>query len=767
MEEIDTQQSNMSISHGDDFAFAALKSASLSAMLDRAASFSTGITAIDIDNYSSPDFVSYSQLQTKAQAVLAGLRQQGLQPGDRVILYLQDPQNFFACMWGCWLGGFVPIPLGVELSFQRAKIERVQSSTSAIVISDRHWEITTVQIKDLLAYQPDDNYYDLQLDDLALLLFTSGSTGNPKGVMLSAGNLLASVDGMARVNDLSIQDICLNWMPVEHIASLVMFHLTQVYLGCEQIQVKSEIILKNTLTWLDLIDRYRVTATWSPNFAYNLVNEKLIQVSGTQASQQWDLSCLRWMGNGAEAVVGQTTQGFLELLAPYGLKPTVVSPGYGMSETTSGICHNHQFDRNLDHELVSVGKPIPGISLRIVDENDRLVPEKTIGLLQVKGETVTKGYDQQPELNQTVFTGDGWFKTGDLGFLSGGQLTITGRQQETIIINGVNYYNHEIETVVEAIAGVNVSYTAACGVKDSQQQEQIAIFFNTDQQTDKLKLINQIRKAVFEQVGVSPAYIIPVTQATVPKTAIGKIQRSQLAKRFAAEEFTAIIAEVGALFAHRSLSQQELASNATEQKLVAIWQEVLKLSTVGVKDNFFELGGNSLLLMQVLERLTAEHDLSAVDLFEYPTIAALAAYLNCDRESVARHQGTQRGLRRKAINNQDINQDIAIIGMSCRFPGANNLEQFWDNLCNGVESISFFDDEEILNSGVDRELLNHPDYVKASPILDQIENFDAEFWGYSPKEAQLLDPQQRLFMECALGRFGGCRIRSSELSGRY
>ena len=151
--------------------------------------------------------------------------------------------------------------------------------------------------------------------------------------------------------------------------------------------------------------------------------------------------------------------------------------------------------------------------------------------------------------------------------------------------------------------------------------------------------------------------------------------------------------------------------------------------------------------MQVLSQLNdSDNSVSAVNLFQYPTIATLANYLSSNQKSDAVQQGKQRGeLRRKKTGNQD----IAIIGMSCRFPGANNIEEFWDNLCNGVESISFFSDREALESGVDPKFLKNPNYVKASPILDNIEEFDAEFWGYSPKEAQLLDPQQRLFLECA------------------
>ncbi|MEN9519174.1 MAG: hypothetical protein RLZZ381_1762, partial [Cyanobacteriota bacterium] len=472
----------------------------------------------------------------------------------------------------------------------------------------------------------------------------------------------------------------------------------------------------------------------------------------------WDLSCLRWMGNGAEAVVGKTTKHFLELLAPYGLSPQVVSPGYGMSETTSGIAHWRAINQsplrdsdNLQREFVSVGAPIPGVSLRIVDEENQIISEGNIGLLQVQGETVTAGYYQQPELNNEIFTDDGWFNTGDLGFLESGQLTITGRQKDVIIINGVNYYNHEIETVVEAIAKVNISYTAACGVLDAKEQEQIAVFFNTDDRGDELRgLINTIRRDVFTQMGVAPVYILPVTPEMIPKTAIGKIMRSQLSQRFAAGEFNNIVSEVQELFNQRNLSLQELPGNAIEQRLVKVWQEVLGLDKVGIKDNFFELGGNSLLLMQVLSQLTPEYNLSAVLLFQYPTIASLANYLqsdlHSDRESITVQQGKRRGeLRRKATGNKD----VAIIGMSCRFPGANNLDEFWSNLCNGVESISFFSDREVINAGVDKALLNNPNYVKASPILDDIESFDADFWGYSPKEAQLLDPQQRLFMECA------------------
>ena len=737
----------LSISHGDSIPSATLFKTSWSQILQQSASGDKGILYYNEHDVSNQ---SYSQLLREATIILAGLRKKGLQPQDKVVLQLSQPRYILSCLWACFLGGFVPIPLGVDLSEKGNSKLTAVSDLNHLVITQNSLQqrvkkllknIGVVAVEELQDNQPDSNWYENDLDDLALLLFTSGSTGKPKGVMLSRRNLLASVYGMATVNKLTGDDITLNWMPIDHVASLVMFHLTEVYVGCQQIQVATQSILQQPLKWLDLIDRDRVTVTWSPNFAYNLVNEKL-----KDGQYNWDLSCVRWMGNGAEAVVGKTARQFLQLLGKYGLNETAISPGYGMSETCAGIAHSCSFNLTTEGEFVEVGAPIPGVSLRIVNERGDVVPEGTIGLLQVKGLTVTSGYYQQSQLNCELFTADGWFNTGDLGFLRSGRLTITGRQKEVIIINGVNYYNHEIEAVVSDLSGVSVSYTAAVGIKD-KGQEQLAIFFHPVGAQDLRPLIQTIRKSVFNSVGVAPTYILPVAKEDIPKTAIGKIQRQQLSKRFNAGEFDSVITEMETLLNDRSLSLQELPSNAIEQTIVEIWRNTLNIETVGIRDNFFELGGNSLLLMEMLSKLQQEFpDLSAVTLFQYPTIAALADYLNSDRKSNGVQQGVKRGrLRRKA----NPNRDIAIIGMACRFPGANNIEEFWYNLCNGVESISFFDDGEILASGVDPELLTNPDYVKASPIIDNIENFDAEFWGYSPKEAQLLDPQQRLFLECA------------------
>ncbi|MDJ0649138.1 MAG: SDR family NAD(P)-dependent oxidoreductase [Xenococcaceae cyanobacterium MO_188.B19] len=741
-----------------------ITSLTLAKLLEQAANTDKGIIHIKQDE--TEFFQSYQELLAEAENILSNLLKLGLKPQSKVFLQLPRSEDFLAVFWGCILGGFIPIPITVPPDYStdnsKANILRHgwellgRQGRECIVVTDRSLEkaivdfgkrkqledFVVVTVEDLLVAERCKEYYVPKSDELALILLTSGSTGNPKGVMLTANNLLASVYGMSQVNNLSADDITLNWMPTEHVASLVMFHLTEVYLCCQQIQVDNSIILRQPIKWLDLIDKYRASVTWSPNFGYGLVCDKIAENS----EYNWDLSCLKWMGNGAEAVVGKTTRKFLKLLSSFGLTSNVVSPGYGMSETCSGIVHSQEFSLEStsdEEQFITLGSPIPGVKIRIVDEKNNLLEVGKIGLLQVKGETITCGYYGKPEINQEAFTKDGWFNTGDLGFIEAGKLTITGRKKDVIIINSVNYYNQEIESVVEEVLGVIVSYTAACGVrKQEDNTDKIAIFFCPESFDDKFlfKIINDIRKTVVDKSGVNPEYIIPLDKPEIPKTAIGKIQRQQLKQRFEAGEFDNIIIRLNSVIEQERSIHNKLPRNELENNLVAIWKDVLKLNSVGINSNFFELGGNSILLMEVLGKLQAylNKNLSPVILFQYPTIASLSENL-----------GKVHSRMNPTVKRKIKNQDIAVIGMACRFPGAKNIDQFWYNLTQGIESISFFTDEEIVASGIDKELTNHPDYVKASPILENIQDFDAEFFGYSPKEAELIDPQQRLLLECA------------------
>lgn len=558
-----TDADKLAIAHGvplrqEDEAPATLADALRLAALHEPA---TGIVYIQSDGQEIVQ--SYPALLEEAERILTGLRQLGLQPQDTVLFQFDRNEDFIPAFWGCVLGGFVPVPLSVPPTYEphHALVNQLRSAcrllerplifTSsrlalAIQVLSESWEGEKLQvaaIDEMHTYPCDRNWHVSQPDDMALILLTSGSTGTPKGVIQTHRSLLYRSAGAVQMNAFSRQDISLNWMPLSHVGGIVMFHLRDVYLKCRQIHVRTEDVLQNPLVWLDLIDLYRATVTWAPNFAFALINEHAVEIRG----RHWDLSSMTFILNGGEAIVAKTARRFLELLLPHGLPSTAMHPAWGMSETCSGVTSSHRFtlDATADDDLcVAVGAPIPGVMIRIVDPQCRVMDEGAIGRVQVKGAPVTTGYYKHPELNEEVFTDSGWFETGDLGFLREGYLTITGREKEVIIINGLNYPSADIEAVVEEIKGVEVSYTAACAVRGAQSDtEQLAIFCHLAS-TDWhhcVEVTKQIRQRVVRQIGINPAYVIPVEKEAIPKTVIGKIQRTALRQRFEAGAFNDVL----------------------------------------------------------------------------------------------------------------------------------------------------------------------------------------------------------------------------------
>ncbi len=536
-------------------------------------------------------FQTYQQLWEKAQSIHAGLKKSGLQPKDKVILQLSTTCEIIPTFWGCILGGFLPVILAVPPSYEQKnndinKICQVwQLLDHPLIISNESrqgdvqklekWlsnqNLNIATIEQLKAHSPEETYYPSQPDDISFFSLTSGSTGMSKCIPLTHKNLLSRGRGTNELCGYSEDDIILNWLPFDHIGSISEFHTRCVDLGCEMIYVETDYILARPLNWLDLIDKYRITNSWSPNFAYNLINEALKK----DPSQTWDFSCIKFVLSAGEAVSNQSVEEFINKLHDqYNLPKTAVRPAFGMAEMGSGVTYYqpteehpflfHTIDKSsLNKTLKRVysehpngttftdlGLPISGVSIRIVNQDNQLLPEDAIGHLQVKGDAVTSGYYKNPEANEKVFLKEGWFDTGDLGFIHNGHLILTGRSKETIIINGVNYYSHEIETVVETIEEIEASYTAACAVQDTHSQtDKLAIFFSVENVNDEelVQLLKTIRQKVINSFGINPDYLISLNKDKIPKTSIGKIQRSQLSKRFVEGEFQEILKKLDIL----------------------------------------------------------------------------------------------------------------------------------------------------------------------------------------------------------------------------
>jgi len=573
----------LAISHGEPLQYPEDAPKTLKELLQRTAQHSTqGIIYIQSDG--SEKVQSYGELWQDAQRILAGFRKLGLKPQDKVIFQLEDNQDFLCAFWGCVLGGFVPVPISIAPTYELANTiaSKLQNTwqmlgkplvlTNASLASNiddlskflnlENFQVATIE--KLRECEADFNLHQSQPEDLAILFLTSGSTGIPKCVMLNHRNLLSMTGGLVLMGNFSNQESILNWMPLDHVGALVSLSIMAVDLGCQQIHVPTNLIVQNPLLWLDLIDKHQATISWAPNFAFSLICDALGDLSYGMLRERyrtidihqkpWDLSSMRFIVNAGEPIVTKIARSFLKLLRRYGLPTNAIHPAFGMSETSSGITYSDSFSLETSSDdalFVELGLPIAGASLRIVDENEQIVTEGTIGSLQVKGASVTSGYYQNPQANQENFTPDGWwFNTGDLGFLSQGRLTITGRQKDVIIINGLNYYCHEIEAAVEEVKGVEVSYTAACAVREPGiNTDKLALFFNTSLSDDGnlVNLLKEIRTSVVNKVGINPDYLIPVNQEIIPKTAIGKIQRSQLSQRFKTGEFQSIIKRIDIL----------------------------------------------------------------------------------------------------------------------------------------------------------------------------------------------------------------------------
>jgi acyl-CoA synthetase (AMP-forming)/AMP-acid ligase II len=518
-------------------------------------------TIVHVDSTGAERRQSYGALLADARRVLGGLREAGVAPGDRVILQLAGTADYVTGFWACMLGGIVPAPLAVPAGYAEgvAACTRVEATWRMLgrpwVLAAgadaaalrrhgdaRQWEgLRVAALDQLRGHEPDQEAHACGPDDAALMLLTSGSTGNPKAVVQRHRSIIAQCAASIQRFGLTAADASFNWMPLDHVGGIVMFHIRDVMLGCTQVHAPTQAVLAEPLRWLDWADRYHAVSTWAPNFAFGLVVDQLDKAGG----RSWDLSRLRLIINGGEAVIARVGRNFLRALAPHGLPAGAIHPAWGMSETASAVTYSDSFTlltTQDDDAFVEVGPPVNGVRMRILDGEGAVLPEGTPGRLQVTGSTLTAGYDRNPDANSDAFTADGWFDTGDLAYLRGGSLTITGRVKDVIIVNGINYHCHEIESAVEELDCVDRSYTAACMVRPpAATTDQLAIFFHLVPGTDQAAALRRIRRAVAGKVGITADYLIPVGQPDIPKTEIGKLQRPVLRQRFESGDYTAAL----------------------------------------------------------------------------------------------------------------------------------------------------------------------------------------------------------------------------------
>ncbi|WP_223865342.1 non-ribosomal peptide synthetase [Streptomyces sp. 5-10] len=585
----------------------------------------------------------YPELLDEARRILAGLRARGAEAGRKIVLLLERPDDFLPAFWACLLGGMTACPL-VPLrndherwSAQLAHVNTLLDGPLVVTtarLCDEMPEVPGLEaavLKDLTAHAGDIAPGDVTLfearpTDVALLVLTSGSTGNSKAVMLTHANLLASMAAKAETQGLTSSDITLNWISYDHVAALLEAHLLPLSVGATQVQTTPDTILGDPVRFLQLIDAHRVTMTFTPNFLLGLINQALAQLPGELSL---DLSSLRHIVSGGEANLVTTGVTFLHNLAPYGLDRGVLWPAFGMTETCAGSIYNRDFpDQDLDAEFAAVGRPVPGLTIRIAAEDggDRTPADGEVGEVELNGPMVTGGYFNNAQASEDAFTADGWFRTGDLGRLVDGRLTLVGRSKDSVIVNGVNYFSHELESCLEDLDGVRTSYVAAFPTRpEGSDTEQLVVAFATtldgDDEAGLHRLLIAVRNSIVMTWGFRPALLLPLPADAFPKTSLGKIQRSLMRKRLEAGDYAAHRAAVDDLVT-RHLGGYVAPEGEIERALAGIYAELFDMApeTVSATAGFFDLGGTSLDILR-MKRLAGSR-LGAVDL---PVLAILTA----------------------------------------------------------------------------------------------------------------------------------------------
>ncbi|MFD3515411.1 AMP-binding protein [Streptomyces sp. NPDC058657] len=600
---------------------------------------------------------TYPQLLGESLRLLNSLREAGVRPGRVVALLLEKPEDFIPAFWACLLGGITACPLvPVRDDPQRWAAQLNHANTlleGPLVVTDGRIReelpavhgLAIVTLDCLASASADTDASTVPVtaagpDDVALLVLTSGSTGAAKAVRLTHDNLLASMAAKAGTQSLAAQDVTLNWISYDHVAALLEAHLLPLSVGAVQLQTSPESVLADPVHFLELIDAHRVTMTFTPNFLLGLINKALDQLPSPLTL---DLSCLRHIVSGGEANPVATGVGFLDRLAPHGLHRGALWPAFGMTETCAGSIYNSEFP-DADHgaEFAAVGRPVEGLRIRVAEEgSDGLLADGEVGEVQLTGPMITGGYWNNKEATENAFTADGWFRTGDLGQLNEGRLTLVGRSKDSIIVNGVNYHSHDLESVLDDLEGVEKSFVAAFPTRPGgSDSEQLAVAFaaTPDVAGDEAalhRLLIAIRSSVVLHWGFRPALLLPLPKDAFPKTSLGKVPRSLMRRRLEAGDYAAHLESAEALVA-RQLGGHVAPAGAVEETLAELYGELFETepSTISATAGFFDLGGTSLDILR-LKSLVSQRfpgvELPVLAILTSPSVRALAARIEAGR----------------------------------------------------------------------------------------------------------------------------------------
>jgi acyl transferase domain-containing protein/acyl-CoA synthetase (AMP-forming)/AMP-acid ligase II len=778
------------------------------------------------DGEHQEESLTYAELELDARRIAVFLRDDGVAVGARALLLYPPGLDYITAFFGCLLAGVIAVPAYPPLlnrpssqltTFVANATPEIALSTDAILalrepLTEQEPALGTVRwaATDAIERSAEVDWRPppIGAETVAFIQYSSGSTAAPKGVILSHGNLLVNTTAMCERAHLGAQTRTVSWLPPYHDAGLIGKILTPLVGGFPGVLMSPIAFLQEPARWLRAIERYRATCSAAPNFGYELCVRK----TTPEQRAALDLSSWRCAMNTGEPVRAQTLRRFAEAFAPAGFRYESFYPCYGLAESTvmvggpdpakaprvtaldrealqeGSVTAAAEGDRV--HELVACGHALPGHRVVIVEPDSRRpLAEREIGEIWVHGPSVAQGYWDLSHATEEGFRArlsDGdptpFMRTGDLGFLDGGEVHIAARAKDLIVVRARNHYSQDIErTAEQANPALRPGCSAAFGLEEDGE-ERLVLVGEVDERRlgDVNAVLIEVSQAILRQHGVQPDALVLIERGALPKTSSGKQRRRETRARLLADELpvlaewhaprptatsTVPASEATSMASASTAKSTVPASEAAPTVLTSTatstvpgpgaraahafstaeierWlahrlagETGLDPTLIDFQMPFAAFGLDSLRAVELVAELSRwlGRQIAETAPWEHPTIARLAAYLTGETDIAA---GAR--VRRPTAGGEP----VAVVGMSCRFPGAPDLAAFHTMLRRGADG----------TGEVPPERWSAPAEAAAAGrggFIEGVDLFDAAFFGIAPVEAGSIDPQQRLLLEVA------------------
>ncbi|WP_159041757.1 AMP-binding protein, partial [Streptomyces aureus] len=535
-------------------------------VLAGAAEAAPGQAVVHVDGDGTERTVSHRTLFADALRVAGGFLDAGLAPGSQVVLPVERSEEFLPLFWGAVAAGLVPVPLAPDVrrvlpvwEFLGRPPVVVGGSTESL-LDALPGLVPSLTLDGLREHPAAPTLPKRAPDDVAFLQFSSGSTGAPKGVELTHAAVLANLAQIRAAAGINSADVLVTWMPYFHDMGLIGTHLVPLSARIKQVRLEPLTFARRPLRWLEAAARHRATLLSAANFALALVERRV----PPDALARLDLTCVRMILVGAEPISPAVWRAFVGRMRPTGLPACAPTPVYGLAESTLAVTfpppgevarplaldraalgRGHAVDSAPGPEaveLMDVGGPVHGCSVRITDDTGRPVDERRVGHIEVSGPQVARGYHGAPEATAGAFRG-AWLRTGDLGFLREGRLCVTGRSKDVVFVDGRTLHASDLEEVAASTPGLGLCPVAVVGSTDpADGGERVVVFLAPAPPLSAVapELLHAVRRRVREALGHDDVRVLALPARGFPRTTSGKVRRGVLRDRFEGGEYPEI-----------------------------------------------------------------------------------------------------------------------------------------------------------------------------------------------------------------------------------